>query len=97
MKVIVLGRGKGKTHQLIKLSAEKFYYIVCPNRQAVEMTFSRAQKMELNIPFPITHDDFIRRNYYGKGIKGFLIDDVDMLLERMARGVQIGAITITPK
>jgi len=94
MKVISRPRGMGKTTELIKMSAKENQYIVCSTYNDCTRVFRQAQSLGLDIPFPITFDEFIRREYYGKGIKGFLIDNADLLLQHMS-SVPIEAVTIT--
>lgn len=93
MKIIYKERKKGKTTELIKLSAEHHNYIVCHSISEVYRINDEARKMGLNIPFPITYDEFIKGKYYGKGVKGFLIDNAEMLLQYITK-VPITAITI---
>jgi len=85
----------GKTTKLIQESAKSGYYIVCMSTKEVSEVHMMALKMRLNIPFPLTFDEFIAGNFYGKGIKGFLIDDADLLLNRMGRGVPIVSVSMT--
>lgn len=92
-KIIYQGRNTGKTTELIKLSATHQFYIVCHSIQEANGILEQARGMGLNIPAPITYDDFINKNYYGKGIRGFLIDNAEYLLQQMTR-VPIMAITI---
>ena len=94
MKVIVSGRGTGKTTALIRLSAEGGCYIVCHSWEEANRVYGRAVEMGLRIPVPITHDEFLSSRYYGRGIRGFLIDNVDMLLSRLS-SVPIIAFTAT--
>ena len=84
MEVIYRSRGRGKTTDLIKIAAEGFYYMVCANMKRVQWTANLARELGLDIPFPVTFDEFIRKEYYGKGIKGFVIDDADQLLQYMS-------------
>ena len=84
MEVIYRSRGQGKTTDLIKMSAEKGYYLVCSTMSRVKWTANHARELGLDIPFPLTFDEFIQREYYGKGIKGFVIDDADQLLQYMS-------------
>jgi hypothetical protein len=93
--VITLPRNKGKTTELVKLAAEKWLYIVSIDRRSVENTAKIARELGLDIPFPITFEEFMQGRFHPSGIRGFLIDDVDMLLEYQARGVPIHAVTIT--
>lgn len=90
-----MSRGCGKTHQLIRKSAETGNYIVCANIS--EAHYIQMQSISFNyvIPLPITYDEFINKKYHSKNINGFLIDNVDNLLEYMSN-VPINTITITP-
>jgi hypothetical protein len=80
MIIIDIGRGRGKTYQLIARAAENSAYIICKDRAEAERIFQSALDRGLNINFPLTFSEFINKEYYGKGIKEFMIDDVDMLL-----------------
>lgn len=94
MNKIIDAIGSGKTTQLIKISAETGAYIVCLNMDEAARIQHQSQQMNLKIPFPITFDEFISRKYYGAGIKGFLIDNIEMLLQSMSN-VPILAITMS--
>jgi len=80
MIIIDMGRGQGKTHQLIARAAENNAHIICKDRTEAERISQSALDRGLNIPFPLTFSQFINREYIGKEIKEFMIDDVDMLL-----------------
>jgi len=95
MRILQMARAAGKTHKLIKLSAERGAYIVCRDEQEAERIFQSALDRELDINFPITYSEFENKRYYGRGIKEFMIDDVDQLLECLAR-VRISYCTYTP-
>ena len=94
MKTIAGGRQTGKTMELIKLSAEGWYYIVCHSRQEAHRVYGKAIEMGLDIPLPITYDEFLGRQYHSRGVRGFLIDNADMLLSRLS-SVPIIAFTAT--
>ena len=87
----------GKTTDLMKISAENNYYIVCSLRREADRMFHDAREIwGLDIPLPITFDEFIKGEYYGKGIKGFLVDNAELLIQRMSR-VPVFAITVSTK
>jgi hypothetical protein len=94
MKQITGGIRSGKTTELIRLSAETGGYIVCLNMDEASRIQFQSQEMGLKIPFPITFDEFKSHQYYGRGIKGFLIDNADMLLKSMS-SVPVLAITMS--
>lgn len=93
MKKILAERRKGKTTQLIQLSAVSGHYIVCRSPAEAGRICAVANEMGKNIPTPITYEEFLNRNYYAKGIGGFLIDNADHLLMAMSP-VPITAITM---
>lgn len=94
MLVINSPRGGGKTTKLIKLASKNpNSYIVCHNQLEVSRITNLAKTMGKNINFPLTMDEFIKKQYYSHGIKSFLIDNVEMLLQKLT-SVKIDAITI---
>lgn len=95
MQTILLPRRVGKTTELVRMSAETSAYIVVQSKAAAAHAFAIAKHLGLDIPYPITHAEFIAEEYYGKGITGFLIDDADALLQKLARCVPILAASIT--
>lgn len=95
MKVVLRGRGGGKTTELIRISARTNSYIVAMSRDEAGRIFAQAQAMGLNIPYPITFDNFLDHQYSSWGIRDFLIDNADVLLQRLSRGVNIVAVSVT--
>lgn len=93
MKIIVRPRRAGKTYDLIKQAAEENLYIICPNRSQVHDIADQARKMELVIPFPLTWQEFIQQQYYGKHIEGFVIDNLDICIQSMSP-VEIKAVSL---
>lgn len=94
-EMIVRDRQAGKTTDLIRLAAENFAYIVCPNRQQATQIARQARGLGLNIPFPLTADEFVRGEFYGLGIRGFLFDNLDQIMQQMAHGVPVIAASWT--
>ena len=95
MKVIADGRRRGKTTALIYRSNKFGGYIVCDSIEECSRIFALAGEMKIDINFPISYSEFINQRYYEKGIKFFLIDNADLLLERIAFNVPIDSITVT--
>lgn len=93
MKTILKGRREGKTNELIRLSAETGYYIVVATQRHATEVFLRAKEQGAVIPFPVSFDEFLRERS-GPGVKGYLIDDADLLLQRLS-SIPILAITLT--
>lgn len=94
MKVITGGRRSGRTTKLIEMAAEGGGYIVCHTREEARRIFQKAKEMGLNILFPITYYEFTNRSFYSPRIRGFYIDNVEMLLHYMANPVRIKGVSI---
>ncbi len=92
MKLITGGPASGKTTTLIRESAETFAYIVTRSQRTAQDIFNYAGEMGLQIPFPLTYEEFLNTDYYAPGVKGILIDDVDALVQHISR---VGVYTIT--
>ncbi len=82
MKIIITERGGGKTTILMRESARTGYHIVC-SPVTLDYILSLASSEGRRIPRPITFDEFINKDYNGKSIKGFIIDDADLLLQTL--------------
>lgn len=95
MKVYYKEKGKGKTTELIKTAVKDFLYMVVKDNERAHQVFRQAKEMGLDIPFPITFREFVNGRFYGSGVRGFAIDDVDMLVEYLARGRPVKAISLT--
>ena len=78
MKIIRANRGEGKTTELVKRSNKEWKYIICKDRQRVEVIEDVARRLNLNIPFPITVHELPLQSHY---IKSVLIDDIEDVLE----------------
>ena len=95
MNKIIKGRRQGKTTELIKRSAETRTYILVANRQRVEQVFEQAQSMGLNIPYPVTVEEYMRSGFRGSFINSILIDDADDVLSQVFSNVRIETITMS--
>lgn len=93
MEIYARHRREGKTTDLIRLAVAEFLYIVCPNRQMAAVTWDLARRMGLDIPQPITWAEFAGGHYYGRGIRGFAIDNLEMCVQGMTT-VPIRAISV---
>ena len=98
--VIVVGdRQSGKTTRLIKESSRTGAYILVANYRRADALASLARELNVNIPFPVTLEEWIRSpmRFEGSeiGKKGLLIDDIDGVIAELFRPVTIKAMTIT--
>jgi ABC-type Mn2+/Zn2+ transport system ATPase subunit len=88
-KLIVGDRQSGRTTNLIRAAAAEeahgvVCYIVCHSQEEAYRISQVAQKMEVNIGFPITYDEFIHRSYHGTHIDKFYIDNLRMFLDHIS-------------
>lgn len=78
MRIIRLDRGKGKTTALVKKSHSEWKYIVCKDRQRLNVIKKVASDLNLDIPYPITVSELPLRS---KHIESVLVDDIEDVLE----------------
>lgn len=78
MQILKANRGKGKTTELVLRSNKEWKYIVCKDRQRVNVIEETAGKLNLTIPFPITVKELPLRSTH---IESVLIDDIEDVLE----------------
>jgi hypothetical protein len=95
MEIISRPRQQGKTTDLIKYAAENFNYIVCNSIKEVERVARLAKELKLDIPYPVTYDEVLCGRYYGRGIKGFAIDNAEQFIQAAVKDVKVNAMTIT--
>lgn len=94
MKVIYKERQTGKTTELIDIASQNGGYIICHSRDEAYRISKEAEKNGKQILFPLTYDEYLDGSFCGKNIKAFYIDNVDFLLSKIAKGVQVKAFTI---
>lgn len=87
--------GYGKTYQLIKKSAETGDFIICHSFNECSRINSIAIHYKFNIPFPISYTEFKEHKYYGRNIKGFLIDNIELFAQSFTN-IPINTIALTP-
>lgn len=78
MKIIRADRGQGKTTELIRMSNKEWKYIVCADRRRVDNIVRMAEKIGLDIPYPI----IVRELPLSQGtfIQSVLINDIEDIL-----------------
>lgn len=89
MKIIAKGRGKGKTTELIKMSAEKQIPIVCMIG-SIQYIIDKAKEMGLTIPKPLTVQQLNMTQWKDKPV---LVDNAEFILQTKL-GHKIEAITL---
>ena len=94
-ELVVLPRAKGKTSAAIRRAARDHLCIVAIDAREVRRVADVARAMGLDIPFPITFEEFLGGRFYSRGIRGFIVDNADYLIRYIARGVPVAMITAT--
>ena len=100
MNVVIGERCSGKTTRLIERSAKEGIYILVANKGMARCVADQAKEMGLEIPYPITVGEYLRGNkFQGSSIRrdGLLIDDLDMVLDLLFRGIPIREVTLTDR
>ena len=97
MKIINLGRGKGKTTRLLYASEFNEAPILCATHQQKQYLVDMAKELSLNIPEPIQVGEIYKRsNIIDKDI---LVDEAPIVLEMLLRNIgmrgEVKAITLT--
>jgi hypothetical protein len=93
MNVIYKGRGEGKTEELLQLAAKDQLTLVLMNRSECMRIQRRAVDLNLTIPMLITHTDFLEGHRGGHRIKGLLIDNAEVFLQKMTH-ISVVAISV---
>lgn len=94
MRIHTAPRQAGKTRKAIEQAFETGAYIVCNSAREAQRVHAEASRLGMHIAQPITHDDFINRRY-GPRCRGFIIEDAELLLSRMAGPASVDMITLT--
>jgi|WetSurMetagenome_2_1015567.scaffolds.fasta_scaffold00725_34 hypothetical protein len=95
MNIICRGRCEGKTTELIKLAHDDGGTIVCLSQDEAYRISVKAEKMKMDISYPITFNEFIAGRFYKPGIKSLYIDNTELLIQKMARNILVKTITIS--
>lgn len=95
MEKIILARCQGKTTKLIQMSHDTWTYILVADKRRQSSLFRQARNMGIDIPFPVTLDDYMKNQFRGSHIKRILIDDADDVLKALFYNLEIKAITMT--
>ena len=90
MRIIRADRGQGKTTELIKRSNKEWKYIVCTDITRVTNIVTTANKMGLDILFPITVRELPLKA--GQRIDSVLIDDIEDVLSLLI-GKRVDCVT----
>lgn len=97
-QITIGGRGSRKTFRLIKRSHEEGSYILVRNKRRAADLFKQAKELKLDIPFPITINEYFRSGSFdGTSVrrKGILIEDIDMIIEKIFSDTLVREMTMS--
>jgi hypothetical protein len=95
MRVICKPRRAGKTTDLIKMAAQSQAYIVVMHRREAQRIAEQAEEMGLDIRFPVTFEELLQTKMVGSFVRNIIIDNADILLERLLGNLKIECISLT--
>lgn len=85
---------EGKTTELIKRCAENGGYIVSATQSRAQFVFRMARDLGYKIPYPLTFDELLDKQYYAKGVRKIYIDDAMDLIQKITSGLEVEAVAI---
>lgn len=101
MKLIVNGRGTGKTTRLIYASEVTGIPIATFSKANAEHIKDMAARMRCNIPEPVTYRELANNHYIGNAkYDSVLADDVDSVIQKALDSYlncHVVAATMTPR
>ena len=94
-KIVIGGRGSGKTMLLVKYSSETELPICVYTEREASVIKGLATKLDIKIPEPLVVTKAPRPLYIGHGINKILVDDGDFILESLlSRFLQVPGIKV---
>jgi DNA-binding LacI/PurR family transcriptional regulator len=94
MNLHITKRGAGKTQNAILESSRTNHVIICINDIEKRRILSIAKEMGLEIPQPVTFDDYKRKSYLGRSIRGFIMDNADIFIQSFSN-IQVNSMTVS--
>ena len=99
LKLVIGGRGSGKTTELIKLAHNERLYIVVVDERRAQFLFEQAHEMGYDILYPLTLRECGRynpNNPYVLSGKGIIVDDAQDILSEIlgcrVRGMSVNVM-----
>lgn len=97
---LIGGRCSGKTTRLIERSAKEGSYILVATKAMARCVADQAKEIGLEIPYPITVGEYLNSDGFpGSSVRrdGLLIDELDLVLNRLFHGIPIREVTLTDR
>lgn len=101
MKIINLGRGRGKTVRLLYVSEWDDIPILCATDTQKRYLLNQAERLGLNIPEPIVAGEITTNKFRGRKetFKDMLVDEAPLVLQTLLNSLgmmgEVKAITLT--
>lgn len=93
-ELVIGGRGTGRTKQCVEHSAATGAYIIVRDRRRAHQCVVLAESLGLDIPFPITYEEFLQgRKHFGRGVRSLAIDDLDEFVWYLAGDIPVDLVT----
>lgn len=83
MKLDYAPRRSGKTTRVIKIASETGAYILTINRTEASRIVKMAEELGLQIRNPVSLEEMISSGMHTGFVKNLVIDNVDMILQRL--------------
>lgn len=93
MKIVKLGRGKGKSTAAIVESSKTYIPILVYNRNQVKMLNDRAENLGLDIPEPVTLKEHLTKKGTKKPFR-LIVDETEQILKTLL-DTELHMITLT--
>ena len=94
MKVLLMHRQTGKTTACIRASSGTGYVIIVPTMVQGEYVKRKAKEMNLEIPEPILFHDAVTNRSVLMGIKGIIIDELNMCVQSLFGDIPVVLATV---
>lgn len=94
MKVLHWPRASGMTTELLKVSSETGFTVVCMTIDVCEQYLKRAKEMRCTIPIPISYCELLHDDEKRKALKGVLIDNLDCFFNYLFKSDIVKQVSI---
>ncbi len=95
MKVICKPRAGGKTTELLQMALDHHYAFVCHSQAEYRRLLDICRDANQEPPLFLTYEQFIEgRLRSHREIRGVVIDNADMLLQRLAGPVEVKGVAL---
>jgi hypothetical protein len=94
MEIKCMPNRTGKTTECIKQAHKSGAYIVVINREEALRVSQYAEEIGCPVRFPVTFQELLKTGMKGSFVRNIVIDNGDMILERLFSGLKIEMMTV---